>query len=596
MRLLQRSDTGEITLTRDLHNELPPYAILSHSWGPDAEELTFQDITSGLGNEKAGYKKIRFCAEQAQQNGLQYCWVDTCCIDKSSSAELSESINSMYAWYRKSRVCYVYLNDVVVEDDPPWVLPADEHLEEDERNRLENSSFARSRWFTRGWTLQELLALKNIEFYDKNWTHLGNLKDLLAAVVHITKIDQQALDPATKCWDLSNICIARRMSWAAKRQTTRPEDQAYCLLGLFDVKMPLLYGEGACAFIRLQEEILRRTDEDSLLAWSVPRHLTWDGYGPEQLLAPSPAYFEGCEKLIRISWEPREEPWFMSNLGLTITMTLIPEDLTHCYAILDCRNEDVSDQLLALRAVVWGGNFGDDMKRLVPWFSSHYRIAKLTRQQLDIAKGVAITKSVTILRQANDDFEGRMLAAPVTVTLDVALDGQIARHAISIEDYYPSRAWDVCNKKLVVTEGSSAQRVAAVRLKFGRDRLLLILRWVCQHSLWYDTGMGEPTLVQCPGIQNMRSLIRQLPELLKDKRRVYRGPLEFRYMHRKEEQAPTDLLLRAYSTSKGLRRTTPKQSSSLAPVVEPELRSDTPSNAELDNSYQILEHKYRRED
>lgn len=109
MRLLQRSATGQIILTRDLHNELPPYAILSHSWGPDAEELTFQDITSGLGNEKAGYKKIRFCAEQAQQNGLQYCWVDTCCIDKSSSAELSESINSMYAWYRESTVCYVYL-------------------------------------------------------------------------------------------------------------------------------------------------------------------------------------------------------------------------------------------------------------------------------------------------------------------------------------------------------------------------------------------------------------------------------------------------------------------------------------------------------
>jgi hypothetical protein len=131
------------------------------------------------------------------------------------------------------------------------------------------------------------------------------------------------------------------------------------------------------------------------------------------------------------------------------------------------------------------------MKRLVPWSSSHHRLAKLTQRQLDIAKGVAITKSVLILRQANDDLEGRMLAEPITVSLDVALDGQIARHAISIEDYYPSRAWDMCKKSLVVTEGSSAGRVAAVRLKFGRDRLLLILRWVCQGNLWRDEGMGN---------------------------------------------------------------------------------------------------------
>ncbi|KAF2031890.1 HET-domain-containing protein, partial [Setomelanomma holmii] len=301
-------------------DQTPPYAIISHTWGPDDEEVTFQELITGASKQKIGYAKIQRCGEQALQDGLQYFWIDTCSIDKLSSAELSEAINSMFKWYQRANVCYVYLSDVTAEKNPSWILPSDEHLEEDEQARLENSSFAKSRWFTRGWTLQELLALKQIQFFDRNWTRLGNLKDLLAAVVHITKIDKNVLD-MTQGWFLSDICIARRLSWAAKRQTTRIEDQAYCPMGIFNVRMPLLYGEGAHAFVRLQEEILKNTDNDSFLAWDVPSHIDREtDRRYERLLAPSPACFEGGNKLIKTVLADQDQPWSMSNLGLTITM------------------------------------------------------------------------------------------------------------------------------------------------------------------------------------------------------------------------------------------------------------------------------------
>lgn len=174
MRLLRRSNTGEFSLTQ-FHEATPPYAILSHTWGSDIEEVNFEDLTSGNGKDKPGYKKIQFCGDQAVLDGLEYFWVDTCCIDKSSSAELSEAINSMFFWYAKAAFCYVYLSDIHQNADSVTSLKA-------------------SKWFTRGWTLQELLAPKNVIFYSAEWQVLGDKTGLKDQLQKITKIPSDALE------------------------------------------------------------------------------------------------------------------------------------------------------------------------------------------------------------------------------------------------------------------------------------------------------------------------------------------------------------------------------------------------------------------
>lgn len=144
MRLLH---AGTLTLHEFSPNRIPPYAILSHTWEDD--EITLQELDSGAGKGKTGYSKITNFCGQARTAGLEYCWVDTCCIDKTSSTELSEAINSMYRWYRDALVCYAYLADVTANESPG----------------NEDSSFRKSRWFTRGWTLQELIAPASVVFF-----------------------------------------------------------------------------------------------------------------------------------------------------------------------------------------------------------------------------------------------------------------------------------------------------------------------------------------------------------------------------------------------------------------------------------------------
>ena len=238
MRLLEFNTDGEPSLTTSFADKIPQkYAILSHTW--EAEEVTFNDLRNGTGMKKAGYQKIRFCGEQARRDGLQYFWVDTCCIDKSSSAELTEAINSMFRWYCESSKCYVYLSDVprnaVNTDDLAW-----------------ESAFRDSRWFTRGWTLQELIAPTSVEFFSKEGGLLGDKSTLERYVCEITGIPAKAL----RGGPLPDFSIAERMSWAGRRKTTCEEDQAYSLLGIFDISIPVIYGEGReKALRRLREEI-----------------------------------------------------------------------------------------------------------------------------------------------------------------------------------------------------------------------------------------------------------------------------------------------------------------------------------------------------
>jgi hypothetical protein len=248
MRLLFRGDNDEYTLTKDLvsNDLIPPYAILSHTWLADAEEPTFKDLTNGTGKNKLGYEKIRFCGEQARQDGLRHFWVDTCCINKANPNEVSQAINSMFRWYRNARRCYVYLLDV---SRSPFDTNHAPNLQS------WDSDFWKSRWFTRGWTLQELLAPASVEFFSKEGKRLGDKNSLEQQIHQITGIPALALQGAS----LSQLGVDKPFLWMDHRQTKLDEDKVYSLLGIFDVTMPLSYGEGwTNAFKRLREVIDKR--------------------------------------------------------------------------------------------------------------------------------------------------------------------------------------------------------------------------------------------------------------------------------------------------------------------------------------------------
>lgn len=256
MRLLKSNNDGELTLTPDLTRDIPAYAILSHTWGADGQEVTFQDVTQKIGQSKAGYEKILFCGRQAKRDGLEYFWVDTCCIDKTSSSELTEAINSMFRWYRNAARCYVYLTDVSTRStEPPssW-----------------QHQFEQSRWYTRGWTLQELLAPVSVRFFSVEGDYLGDRESLQSTIHRITKIPVAALRGA----GLSQFPSHERLAWAMSRQTTREEDAAYCLLGIFDIFLPLIYGEGRThAIARLLERINQQTGAPAISSQpSLPAH------------------------------------------------------------------------------------------------------------------------------------------------------------------------------------------------------------------------------------------------------------------------------------------------------------------------------------
>ena len=300
MRLLH---TSHLKFREYIGQNIPRYAILSHTWVED-EEISFkewQDQTPETSN-KSGYRKIIAACREARGNGLNWIWVDTCCIDKSSSAELTEAINSMYKWYERSSVCYAYMSDVISSES------------------FENE-FDGSRWFTRGWTLQELLAPAELAFFNKYWQKFGEKRALSDRISRITGI---AMEHLTGAVSVRYASVASRMSWASKRKTTRIEDIAYCLFGLFDVNLPLLYGEGQKAFRRLQEEILRTSVDQSLFAWRFEPNTERPDTFFLGLLAPSPKYFQSWAYTSSVQSQELPKPYSSTNLGLTISLPLTP--------------------------------------------------------------------------------------------------------------------------------------------------------------------------------------------------------------------------------------------------------------------------------
>lgn len=249
MRLLHTRTHDLCTFFKDV----PPYSILSHTWSD--EELTFNDISRADRSEHPGWEKIARCCERASHDGWDYVWIDTCCIDKGDATELSEAINSMFLWYEQAGICYAYLQDV-----PPKYTGLRPGSSDGEIPWIHR--FRDSRWFTRGWTLQELLAPPHVQFLDQTWGPIGSREIWAREVCAATGIspDQQS--------NFKSACVATKLSWASTRQTTRVEDRAYSLLGLFEVNMPLIYGEGGRAFLRLQEELIRTSADETIFAWT----------------------------------------------------------------------------------------------------------------------------------------------------------------------------------------------------------------------------------------------------------------------------------------------------------------------------------------
>jgi hypothetical protein len=427
---------------------IPDYAILSHTWG--ADEVTLEDVRHGSAQNKLRFQKIQFACNQACLDGYEYAWVDTCCIDKSSSSELSEAINSMFQWYRKSKVCYAYLEGISAEDVHDSHVPNDYHMLPGDEEAFRKSKFAQHRWFQRGWTLQELIAPSRIEFYGKDWEYLGSSLDLLSEIVSITGIDDKVLgfETTLKMEYLRRTTVAQRMSWAASRSTTRLEDEAYCLLGLFDVNMPLLYGEGAMAFIRLQEEIIKLSTDHSIFAWESTPNTDVE----RLLLAPSVSRFRNCGTVCRLREQTEPEPYSMTNAGLSIRLPVF-EDI----AVLSCRYADDLLGPIGLR-IQSTSKFG---AYYVSSFRHKTRFYGRIRL-VDAKKVPRKTETLLLLRQPPTDFSlpltqetldtfTKETATAILIRGDFGSSGESPpwmRLDFSIKALYPSLYWSKTLSKL----------------------------------------------------------------------------------------------------------------------------------------------------
>lgn len=330
-------DTSTLQLRHVPELQQTPYAILSHTWGDG--EVTYKDFSNlEEAKLKPSYHKIVKTCQLAAARGLRYVWIDTCCIDKSSSAELTEAINSMFRWYRQAEVCFAYISDLPQrKGDPALYWLEDGHY----------------RWFTRGWTLQELVAADKLEFYDAGWEYRGDKKTLIRQIRRVTGVDEHILADSKL---LPATPVARKMSWAAGRETTRTEDMAYCLLGLFNINMPLIYGEGERAFIRMQEEIAKETNDLSLFAWT-----SNDEHGSESftgLFARSPGDFARCRNISRWSdfLAPRPE-FVITNNGIKLETSLGLADDNEFVLDLGCCDLMISEERLGIYLHQAGSRF-----------------------------------------------------------------------------------------------------------------------------------------------------------------------------------------------------------------------------------------------
>ncbi|KAH8901656.1 HET-domain-containing protein, partial [Thozetella sp. PMI_491] len=402
--------------------ELQPYAILSHTW--EDEEVTFQDMADlRCARKKKGFAKIERTCYLAIARGINFAWVDTCCINKESSAELTESINSMFAWYKTSSVCFTFLAD----------LPVLEATEQDWLDR----SFLHCRWFTRGWTFQELIAPEILEFYDCEWQYRSTKEFLREEISDITGVDEAVLEKSSL---LYTIPVAKRFSWAASRETTREEDRAYSLLGIFDVNMPMIYGEGAKAFIRLQEEILKQTNDLTIFAWTSyresrkdfrPLHLDSHNQPYRGILANSPLEFTWCRKVERIDdYLASHTEFSMTNNGLRIDTFLAMGTEKDYILNLDAYN---TDKYTGIRSRV-----GVRLIKTPGGFVRHFpdRLFKTTDPLIWEGKYTTVYIRKTVTPEESQVLQARN---PCSIGLRYQLPTHYSLESISVR---PQKLWD----------------------------------------------------------------------------------------------------------------------------------------------------------
>jgi len=347
-------------------DEVTEYAILSHRW--TEQEVDYNEVVklTKMDEEERteirhrdGYRKILQSCEQAKKDGYRWLWIDTCCIDKRSSAELSEAINSMYRWYANSRICYAYLHD----------LPGSSFPIAGDYERYPKSK-GWPEWFSRGWTLQEMIAPRDVQFFNKDWHSIGDKRALSPILGDITRVPQETLKEGLSS---NRPCVAQIMSWAANRTTTRVEDWAYSLMGLLNVNMPMLYGEGRKAFHRLQLEIIRTSNDQSIFAWGRRGINVRTG----SILADDPSFFRGCDEMELMNQDefiesirreiPEELPSIaddrfgtfpITNRGIQIWLFLCPRVGSDSVfeALLPCRSRP-SGPPVAIGVALWESNY-----------------------------------------------------------------------------------------------------------------------------------------------------------------------------------------------------------------------------------------------
>ena len=316
----------------DFKGKIPKYAILSHVWGDD--EVTLQEYDPHSQQRASyGWEKIMQCCRIAKDEEIQYAWIDTCCIDKTNNVELSEAINSMFTWYENAKVCYTFLHDLSMQNDASSTSTA--------------SKLKDCKWFTRGWTLQELIASRKLVFFDQDFRQLGTRQRFAETISTFTGIPQRYL---LYNHGFRETCVGQRMSWVSQRDTIREEDIAYCLLGIFDVNMPLIYGEGQKkAFVRLQEHIIAQSDDETIFAWqTIPKFADPEVANPKGaktriasklrgILAEDPTEFWNGGRLRRSS-ELDRPPHAFSNRGLAFPVPthIDPRRFASVHVELDC--------------------------------------------------------------------------------------------------------------------------------------------------------------------------------------------------------------------------------------------------------------------
>ncbi|KAL4074797.1 heterokaryon incompatibility protein-domain-containing protein [Scleroderma yunnanense] len=382
---------SEIKILEEFNDEQlesTEYGILSHCWGDGKMQIEVQfremgQVTADEGARKSimgydGYKKIINSCRQARNDRLNWIWVDTCCINKESSSELSEAINSMFRWYENSMVCYAYLHDISSSTLPTKI----------DKNRYPESD-GWPKWFSRGWTLQELIAPKVVKFFNRRWLLIGDKRSFAPTLEYITRVPARILESG---FPRDRPSVAQIMSWAADRRTTRVEDKAYSLLGLFQVHLPMIYGEQENAFRRLQEEIIRKYNDHSIFAWDPEGKIARFG----SVLADDPSFFRECSDIVKMKPDMHintlklqiqptgnlststdasedfesqvihgEEAYSTTNTGIQISLPLKPCHNSHLGLAPGC--EAIEVQLACHRA-----GFESPITIILLSFNSHY--------------------------------------------------------------------------------------------------------------------------------------------------------------------------------------------------------------------------------